>query len=54
MRAIFIAHGPAFKQGGVVVEPFPNTDVYDVMSHVLGLVPAKNDGNDATAAAVLR
>jgi predicted AlkP superfamily pyrophosphatase or phosphodiesterase len=54
MRAIFIASGPAFKQGGAVVEPFPNTDVYRVMTQVLGLAPAKNDGNDNTARTVLR
>jgi predicted AlkP superfamily pyrophosphatase or phosphodiesterase len=54
MRAIFIARGPAFKHGGVVVEPFPNVDVYDVMIQVLGLAPAKNDGNANTARAVLR
>jgi predicted AlkP superfamily pyrophosphatase or phosphodiesterase len=54
MRAIFIAHGPAFKQGGVVIEPFPNVDLYYVMAHVLGLVPAKNDGNENTSRTVLR
>jgi predicted AlkP superfamily pyrophosphatase or phosphodiesterase len=53
MRAIFIAHGPAFKQPQVV-EPFENVDVYNVMAEILGLKPANNDGGYATAKAVLR
>jgi hypothetical protein len=53
MRAIFIAHGPAFKQSQVV-EPFENVDVYNVMAEILGLKPASNDGGYATAKAVLR
>lgn len=43
MRAIFLADGPAFKDG-VVVEPFQNIHVYALLAHVLGLVPAPNDG----------
>lgn len=53
MRAIFIARGPAFK-GGVVINAFPNVDVYDIMASVLSLAPAKNDGDPGTAHAVLR
>jgi predicted AlkP superfamily pyrophosphatase or phosphodiesterase len=53
MRAIFVAHGPAFKQSQVV-EPFENIDVYNVMAEILGLRPASNDGGRATAKAVLR
>jgi predicted AlkP superfamily pyrophosphatase or phosphodiesterase len=53
MRAIFIAHGPAFKQSQVV-EPFECVDVYNVMTEILGLKPASNDGSQATAKAVLR
>jgi predicted AlkP superfamily pyrophosphatase or phosphodiesterase len=53
MRAIFVAHGPAFKQA-LVVEPFENVDVYNVMARILGLKPARNDGGQATANAVLR
>lgn len=43
MRAIFIAHGPAFKSG-YLSDPFNNVEVYNVMCHVLGLKPAPNDG----------
>jgi predicted AlkP superfamily pyrophosphatase or phosphodiesterase len=53
MRAIFVAHGPAFKQSQIV-EPFENVDVYNVMAKILGLKPASNDGGYATAKAVLR
>ncbi|HKQ74826.1 MAG TPA: ectonucleotide pyrophosphatase/phosphodiesterase [Blastocatellia bacterium] len=53
MRALFVAHGPAFKKEKVV-EPFENVDVYNVMAKILGLKPAINDGGDATANAVLR
>jgi len=53
MRALFVAHGPAFKKEKVV-EPFENVDVYNVMAKILGLKPAINDGGDATAKAVLR
>ena len=43
MRAIFVADGPAFRDG-VVVEPFQNIHVYALLAHLLGLRPAPNDG----------
>ncbi len=43
MRAIFLADGPAFRDG-VVVDPFQNIHVYSLLAHVLGLKPALNDG----------
>ena len=43
MRAIFLADGPAFRDG-VVVEPFQNIHIYALLAHVLGLRPAPNDG----------
>ena len=52
MRAIFIAHGSAFKRGSVI-EPFENVQVYNVMTKILGLKPAPNDGNDSVAIAAL-
>jgi predicted AlkP superfamily pyrophosphatase or phosphodiesterase len=52
MRAIFIAHGPAFKKGAVI-EPFENIHVYNVMTRILGLRPAPNDGDDSLATAAL-
>lgn len=53
MRAIFIAHGEAFKKKKVV-EPFENIDIYNIMARVLGLLPAPNDGNLETARKVLK
>ena len=44
MRATFIAHGSAFKRGAVV-EPFENIHIYNLMAKILGLTPAKNDGD---------
>lgn len=52
MRAIFIGHGSAFKKGAVI-EPFENVQVYNVMTRILGLKPAPNDGNDSVADAAL-
>lgn len=43
-HAIFVASGPAFKSG-VVVEPFENVEIYNIMAHVLGLTAAANDGD---------
>jgi predicted AlkP superfamily pyrophosphatase or phosphodiesterase len=44
MRAIFIAHGPAFKSR-LVVEPFQNIHIYNLICRILELRPAPNDGN---------
>ncbi len=44
MRALFIAAGPAFKTG-IVVPPFPNVDVYEVIMTILGLTAAPGDGD---------
>ncbi len=44
MRAIFIGHGEAFKNG-FVSEPFQNIEIYNLMCKILGLKPAENDGN---------
>lgn len=53
MRALFIAHGPAFKQGRVV-EPFANVHIYNLMARILHLNPAPNDGGHAVANDVLK
>jgi predicted AlkP superfamily pyrophosphatase or phosphodiesterase len=44
MRATFIAHGRAFKRGAVF-EPFENIHIYNLMCKILGITPAKNDGD---------
>ena len=44
MQALFIAHGPAFRQGETL-PAISNVDVYPLMTHLLGVTPVKNDGN---------
>lgn len=53
MQATFIAHGAAFKNG-FVAEPFENVQVYNLMCQILGLKPAKNDGNLDTVRGMLK
>jgi predicted AlkP superfamily pyrophosphatase or phosphodiesterase len=53
MRAIFVAHGPAFRQG-VTVPPFRNIHVYPLLAEVLDLAPAPTDGSLDSVRAVLR
>ena len=52
MRALFVAHGPAFKHGLVVPE-FDNVDIYPLLTHVLGIEPRPNDGTYAEVASML-
>ncbi|WP_109125695.1 ectonucleotide pyrophosphatase/phosphodiesterase [Dyella sp. C11] len=44
MQALFIAHGPAFREGAQVPS-FPNVDVYPLMTHLLDVPAAQNDGD---------
>ena len=53
MRATFIARGPAFKRG-FLAEPFENIHVYELMCKILGLKPAKNDGDLSKVESMLR
>jgi len=53
MRAMFVAAGPAFRQG-VVVAPFQNLHVYDLVCGILGITPAPNDGSPDSTRAMLR
>jgi predicted AlkP superfamily pyrophosphatase or phosphodiesterase len=53
MRAIFVASGPAFRQG-VVVEPLENIHIYELMCFILKLKPAPNDGILNTVRSLLK
>ncbi len=53
MGALFIAAGPDFLNG-VVVPPFQNIHVYDLLAHLLGVTPAPNDGSPDSTRALLR
>lgn len=54
MHAIFMATGPAFKNGPAVVEPFHNIDVYNVLARILGVSAAPNNGSFLTTTVLLR
>ena len=53
MRGVFAAAGPAFKRG-VSVPPFENVSVYNVLTAVLGVTPAPNDGDPAVVSSLLK
>jgi len=53
MQGLFIAAGPRIRSG-IVVPPFENIHVYDFMCALLGLTPAKNDGDPAVTRDMLR
>jgi alkaline phosphatase D len=53
MKASFFAAGPDIVPGKTVA-PFENVNLYAWMAHILGLVPAKNDGNLNILAGTLR
>lgn len=53
MRALFVAHGPAFRQD-IVVPEFPNVDVYPLMAHLLHIHGLPNDGDFATVRGMLK
>ena len=53
MRGVFVAAGPAFKRG-VSVPAFENVSVYNVLTAVLGVTPAPNDGDPALVRSLLK
>jgi predicted AlkP superfamily pyrophosphatase or phosphodiesterase len=53
MHGLFVAAGPTLRQG-LVVPRFENVHIYELMCRVLGLRPAKNDGDPAVTAGWMR
>lgn len=53
MRALFVAHGPAFKQHATV-PVFDNINVYALLAKLLGVTPLRNEGSLAVTAGMLR
>ena len=53
MHAIFYAEGPAFKQGFVTDTLF-NIDIYNIVTEIMRLQPAPNDGNKNRVSSLLR
>jgi len=52
MRAIFLAQGPDFKRAAVI-PPFRNIHIYDLLTSILCLTPAPNDGSLDSVRALL-
>ena len=52
MHGLFVAAGPRVRQG-VVAPEFQNIHIYDFLCAVLGLTPARNDGDPAVTRAFL-
>ena len=52
MHGLFVAAGPGVARG-VVAPEFENIHIYDFLCGVLGLTPAKNDGDPAVTRAFL-
>jgi predicted AlkP superfamily pyrophosphatase or phosphodiesterase len=53
MHGLFVAAGPRIRQG-VVVPEFENVHIYNFLCEILGLTPAKNDGDPAALRNLLR
>jgi predicted AlkP superfamily pyrophosphatase or phosphodiesterase len=53
MRAVFVAHGPAFRRG-VVLPVFDNVDVYPLLTRLIGVKGDKGDGALGPVKAALR
>lgn len=53
MQGLFIATGPKIRSG-LRVKPIENIHVYEFMCAILGLQPAKNDGDPAATRDMLR
>jgi predicted AlkP superfamily pyrophosphatase or phosphodiesterase len=53
MGAVFIASGPAFRQG-VVVPPFQNIHLYEMLCAIFELTPAANAGSLDSVRAMMR
>lgn len=53
MGALFVAQGPAFREG-VTVPPLHAIHLYELMTHILGLQPAPNSGSLDSVRGVLR
>ena len=53
MGALFVAAGPALRSG-IVVAPFENVHVYDLLCRILHITPAKNDGRAIVTRGFLR
>jgi predicted AlkP superfamily pyrophosphatase or phosphodiesterase len=54
MAALFIAHGPAFREGTVITRGFDNVDIYPLLADLLGVRPEPNDGKLSEISGILK
>ena len=53
MRALFIGHGSAFQKG-MTIDAFENVELYNLMTDIMGLNPAQNDGTAGSLHSILK
>jgi len=53
MHGIFYAEGPMFRKG-IQTQSFENLNVYNIVSRILNILPAPNDGDPAVLEMVLK
>ncbi|XP_067141418.1 venom phosphodiesterase-like [Centruroides vittatus] len=53
MRALFVGHGPDFKSH-LVVKPFPNIELYNVMADLINVTAQPNNGTEGSLNHILR
>ena len=53
MGALFVAAGPPLRRG-IVVAPFENVHIYDLLCRILRITPAKNDGRSSVTRRFMR
>ncbi len=53
MRAVFLAHGPSFREG-VKLPPFDNVELHPLLARLLGLDLPRGDGDPRALAPALR
>jgi hypothetical protein len=53
MHGLFVAAGPRLQRG-LVVPALENIHLYEFMCALLGIQPAKNDGDPSVTRALLR
>jgi predicted AlkP superfamily pyrophosphatase or phosphodiesterase len=53
MGALFVAAGPSLRRG-LVVKPFENVHVYELLCRILKITPAPNDGRPAVTRGFVR
>ena len=52
MHGLFLAYGPAFKDG-LIVPTFQNIHIYELIANVLSIAPAVTDGSLDSVSAML-